>query len=102
MPTARFWKGRLYLDACVKQAAGDCAMNDPQDMFNAWRAFMYIAYIPVIMLLLYYAINPKKLESGRHKSSRYRPSEYSYVFIRIVCIIFAILISALLVKISSL
>jgi len=77
-------------------------MNDPQDMFNAWRAFMYIAYIPVIIFLLYYAINPKELESRRHKGSRYRPSESSRIFIRIMFVIFAICISVVLVKISSL
>lgn len=77
-------------------------MKDPQHIFNAWRALMYLINIPFIMFLLYYAVNPKELERWRHKSSRYRPSDSSYVFMRIVFVISAIGMSVVLVKISLL
>ena len=77
-------------------------MNDPQHILNDWRAFFYIVNIPFIIFLLYYAINPKELEGRGYKSSRYRPSDSSVVFIRIVCVVTAICLIAVLAKMPSL
>ena len=74
-------------------------MNDPQDIYNAWRAFIYIINIPFIIFLLYVAINAKEFEKSRHKSSKYQPTASSHIFIRIVCVVTAIYLAAVLISI---
>jgi hypothetical protein len=76
-------------------------MKNPQDILNAWRAFMFIISVPVIMMLLWYAINPKDFDRWKSRSPVYQNlPDSNEMFVRIVCVITAICIMALLVEIA--
>jgi L-asparagine transporter-like permease len=78
-------------------------MNDPQHIFSDWRTFFYIINIPFIIFLLYYAINLKKIESRRYELQKYqRQSDSTLVFVRIVCVVTAIFLIAVLARMASL
>lgn len=73
-------------------------MKNPQDIPKIWHAFMYIVNIPFVIFLLYFALNPKALRK-RDRSPRHQHlSDSDELFVRIVFVIGAILIIAVLIK----
>lgn len=66
-------------------------MRNTQDIVTAWHVLMYATSIPMLIMLIWFAIKPKDFDRWKTQKPQFqRQSEETELFVRIVCGITAI------------